>query len=59
MEKHFINEKFSRDQFTGIELKILPFQIVIFRVDLTDTEFVDCSFTTGIAWKGVILIEPN
>ncbi len=31
MEKHFINEKFSRDQFTGIELKILPFQIVIFR----------------------------
>ncbi len=44
MEKHFINEKFSRDQFTGNRVKNIAFSNCDFWVDLTDTEFVDCSF---------------
>lgn len=45
MEKHFINEKFSRDQFTGNRVKNIAFSNCDFSgVDLTDTEFVDCSF---------------
>ncbi|MEQ5640195.1 pentapeptide repeat-containing protein, partial [Escherichia coli] len=44
MEKHFINEKFSRDQFTGNRVKNIAFSNCDFSgVDLTDTEFVDCS----------------
>ncbi|MEX9397626.1 Qnr family pentapeptide repeat protein, partial [Escherichia coli] len=44
MEKHFINEKFSRDQFTGNRVKNIAFSNCDFsEVDLTDTEFVDCS----------------
>ncbi|MBQ0407897.1 QnrD family quinolone resistance pentapeptide repeat protein, partial [Providencia rettgeri] len=39
MEKHFINEKFSRDQFTGNRVKNIAFSNCDFSgVDLTDTE---------------------
>ncbi|MEQ5591088.1 QnrD family quinolone resistance pentapeptide repeat protein, partial [Klebsiella pneumoniae] len=44
MEKHFINEKFSRDQFTGIRVKNIAFSNCDFSgVVLPDTEIVDCS----------------
>lgn len=45
MKNHFIAEKITREQFTGLKMKNLIFQNCDFSgADLTDSEFIDCKF---------------
>ncbi|MGG6656862.1 UNVERIFIED_CONTAM: QnrD family quinolone resistance pentapeptide repeat protein, partial [Salmonella enterica subsp. enterica serovar Weltevreden] len=55
MEKRCINEKFSRDQCTGNRVKNIACSNCDFSgVDLTDSEFVDCSVYDRNSLEGCV-----